>query len=164
MLEQLALHHDKWLRMARFIMYTLTQGSGFYVAGDLVGEMYIKLYKCDKEVNDTYVFLTLKSIYIDWLRAENKTSKLHDYLQYAGMMEYENFELPEEAEPVIELPDCLTWVEKQILLLRQTKSGRDIEKQYHINYQKVHRIENRAKEKLTAWVKKSEAQAMSLQQ
>lgn len=158
MLEQLALHHDKWLRMANGICKDPV------LAEDLVGDMYVKLSEYDKEVNDPYVYYAIKHLFIDHVRAAKKTAELHAHLQYEGMMYSTEPETQPELHNEIIFPDCLTWVEKQILLLRQTKSGRDIEKQYHINYQKVHRIENRAKEKLTAWVKKSEAQAMSLQQ
>lgn len=127
-----------------------------YLADDLVSDMYLKLAAYNKDVNDYYVYYTIKHLFINHLREEKR---------FANIEAIEN--LPhDEAEminPNRELPECLTWVEKQILLLRTEKSGRDIEKQYHINYQKVHRIENKAKAKVKAWVK-SQEQAMLLPQ
>lgn len=152
-LETLALHHDKWLRMAKDIC------SDPVLAEDIVGDMYIKLGEYqDKQLNDAYVYYSLKHIFIDYLREKEK------HLKYATLVKHNNdiFEdlhtEPENKHMAVDLPDCLNWVEKQILILRQTKSGREIEKQYHINYQKVHRIEKKAKEKLIVWAKKYEVQ------
>lgn len=139
MIEQLALHHQKWVNMARTIC------KDNYLADDLVSEMYIRLSNHDKEVNDFYVYLTIKHRYMDHMKEEK---------QYASIESATDISAEEEEILLsIELPDCITWVEKQILLLRQEKSGREIEKQYHINFQKVHRIEKKAKEKLEVWAR-----------
>lgn len=152
MLEELSKHHDKWLRMANGICKDPV------LAEDLVGDMYVKLAGYDKEFNDPYVYYAIKHLYIDYIRTNKKMAEAYEHIQYTGKMDCQNEEPEPEKEMV--LPDCLTWVEKQILLLRQTKSGRDIERQYHINFQKVHRIEKKAKDKITAWINQSEVQAM----
>jgi hypothetical protein len=139
MLKKLALKHNLWVKMAKGIC------KDAYLADDLVSEMYLKFSEYDKEVNDFYVYYAIKHIYINWLREEKKmpTTELND-----------NFVTFEEKERItIELPDCLTWVEKQILILRQDYSCREIEKQYHIQYKKVNRIELLAKEKCKQWIK-----------
>lgn len=147
MIEKLALKHSTWVSMARGIC------KDAYLADDLVSDMYIKLSAYDKEVNDYYVFYTIKHLYINWLRQENK---------FTGIENAAFITVDDEVKKYIPdyIPDCLTWVEKQILLLRQDKSGRDIEKQYHINFQKIHRIEKKAKEKLTEWAKSYEGQGI----
>lgn len=117
-----------------------------YLADDLVSEMYLKLSTVNKEVNEAYVYYTIKSLYVVYLKDE----KRYCDIGHAGTSVDQEPETPSQS---IELPDTLTWVEKQILLLRTERSGRDIEKQYHINFQKVHRIEKRAKQKLEQWAK-----------
>lgn len=139
MLEKLALKHDLWVKMAKGIC------KDAYLADDLVSEMYLKFSYYDKEVNEFYVYYAIKHLYIDWLRSEKKQNKtdLIDNIATESESEFIN----------IELPDCVTWVEKQILLLRQEYSGREIAQQYHLHHVKVHRIEKQAKEKLKEWAK-----------
>jgi len=59
-----------------------------------------------------------------------------------------------EDKQELEVPNVLSWVEKQILIHRQDKSCRDIEKEFDIHFLKVHRIENKAKEKIKLWEEK----------
>ena len=47
------------------------------LAGDLVHEMYIKLHK-KTEINKGYIYLTLKSLFIDYLRKKIKTVSLDE--------------------------------------------------------------------------------------
>lgn len=140
-LEKLAQQHGKWVEMARSIC------KNNFLADDLVSEMYIKLSGEDKDFNKTYIYKTLVSVYINHLKSEKK-------LAYNDLITDE-YEYDEERPEYLnyELPDTLTWPEQQIMLLRQDKSCRDIAKQYHINYLKVHRIEKSAKEKLKEWAK-----------
>lgn len=145
MLEKLALKHDLWVKMARGIC------KDAYLADDLVSEMYLKLSEYDKELNEFYVYFAIKHLFINWIREEKKLQSVEivdNILTFEHVEEIEN----------IELPDCITWVEKQILLLRQEYSGRDIAKQYHLHHVKVHRIEKQAKEKLKEWAKTLKAQ------
>ena len=142
MLEKLSLKHSLWVKMARGIC------KDAFLADDLVSEMYLKFSQYDenKEVNDFYVYYAIKHIYINWLREEKKlqTIELND-----------NFVTFEENERItIELPNCISWVEKQILLLRQEYSCREISLKYDINKDKINRIELKAKEKLILWGKK----------
>lgn len=141
MLEKLALKHDTWVKMAKGIC------KDAYLADDLVSEMYLKFSSYDKDLNDFYIYYAIKHIWINWLREEKKMPfvELTD-----NLLAHEENEIEEK-----EIPNCISWVEKQVLLLRQELSGRDIEKQYHINYQKIHRIENKAKEKLKIWVEEN---------
>ena len=153
MLKNLALKHDLWVRMARGLC------KDNYLADDLVSEMYLKLSEyTDKDLNDYYVYYAIKHIYINQLRDNKKRSTFEmslSHLQENDCIDIEAVELYKQ----IDFPDCLTWVEKQILLLRQNHSGRDIQKQYHINYVRVHRIEKQAKQKLSEWAKQLEGPA-----
>jgi hypothetical protein len=167
MLEKLALKHSLWLKMAKSIC------KDAYLADDLVSEMYLKVSDYNKELNDYYIYFTIKHLFIIWLREEknrqtddvfycldernvgterlaskSKQVKSKTYLDYCedGNLDYiENNEL--------ELPNCITWVEKQILLLKQNNSSYEIAKRYHIHYKKVQRIEQEAKQKIKLWQK-----------
>lgn len=143
MLEKLALKHSLWVKMAKGIC------EDAYLADDLVSEMYLKFseYDKDKEVNEFYVYYAIKHLYINHLREEKKFNTTELCFNLVSPNEIEHIE--------IELPDCVTWVEKQILLLRQNHSCREIAKQYHIQYKKVNRIELKAKEKLKEWAKET---------
>jgi DNA-directed RNA polymerase specialized sigma24 family protein len=147
MIQQLAIKHDIWVRMARGICRDA------YMADDLVSEMYIKLHdlaerKTNAAFNDPYVYHTMKHIFLnDFIKEKEKFIDLDERSVYAGAEEE-----PDKYTD-LRIPDCITWVEKQILLLRQEISGREIERQYHINFQKVHRIEKKAKEKLEQWAR-----------
>lgn len=132
MLERLALKHDTWVKFARQIC------KDNYLADDIVSEMYLKFSQYDKEINDWYVYFALKHLYLHWIKKES------NFCELSGNFVYDE----SEARKEIELPDNLSWVEKQVLILRQKFSCRDIEKKYHINYLKIHRIEKQAKEKL----------------
>ncbi len=137
MLEKLALKHSTWVKFARQIC------KDSYLSDDLVSEMYLKLSDCKKDINDWYVYFTIKHLYLDWIKKEKIFTDLTD-----------NFVTLDETNRItIELPNTISWVEKQILILRQSMSCREIEKQYHINFLVVHRLEKKAKSKLTEWAK-----------
>jgi len=139
MLDKLFIKNDTWLRMA----FGICKDSE--LAKDLVQEMYIKFSDCNKEINDYYVFYAIKHIFINQLRENEKVEKAEkDYF-------YLHFERYEEDKEELEVPDVLSWVEKQILIHRQDKSCRDIEKEFDIHFLKVHRIENKAKQKIKIW-------------
>lgn len=134
MIEVLAKKHNLWVRMAKGIC------KDAYLADDIVSEMYLKLQNYNKELNDFYIYVTLKSCYIDWIRNENKLPKCE---LIDNIIQEEDIE-----DSIYKVPDCLTWTEKQILTLRYDKSLRDIEKQFKISHMTVSRIEKKAKEKL----------------
>lgn len=134
MLEILALKHNLWVKMARGIC------KDSFLADDIVSEMYLKLKDYDKELNDFYIYVTLKSCYIDWIRIENRLPKCE---LIDNIIQEEEIQ-----ESIYKVPNCLTWTEKQILTLRYDKSLRDIEKQFKISHMTISRIERKAKDKL----------------
>lgn len=124
------------------------------MADDLVSEMYIKLSNKKEPVNDQYVRVTLKSIFLCHMKQEKKRKAgENEYTEFNGGIEPE-FESYDQVKQEFVLPECLTFVEREILLHRQSMSCRDIEKQYHIHYLQVHRIEKKAKNKIQEWLKK----------
>jgi hypothetical protein len=65
MLELLCKKDDFWRRVAFNICKDKT------LADDLVQEMYIKLSDCTKEINDFYVIITIKNIFLNHLKKES---------------------------------------------------------------------------------------------
>lgn len=143
MLDEIVKKHKLWLSMAIGICKDTD------LANDLVQEMYIKILSYNKELNDFYIYYTIKHIFIDYLRTNERRTKAENKYNYL-YTEINEIQLEENEEKKI--PDCLTWVEQQILIHRHDKSCRDIEKEFNINFLKVHRIEKKAKEKIKQWV------------
>jgi len=163
MLEKLALKHSLWLKMAKSIC------KDAYLADDLVSEMYLKVSDYDKELNDYYIYFTIKHLYINHIREEEKFSSIEFFIDNSENEGWDDnrgtywskirsglansvIDFEENDTIQLELPNCITWVEKQILLLRQNHSCRDISKQYQINKDKINRIERDAKLKIKIWL------------
>ena len=77
-INELAEHDAKWREIAFKITWCKAK------ADDLVQDMYLKLMDKDKNLNDYYVTLTLKSIFIDGIRKDKVDS--HDI--YVGSEDY----------------------------------------------------------------------------
>jgi DNA-directed RNA polymerase specialized sigma24 family protein len=148
MLDKLALKHELWLKMAKGICKDV------YLADDLVSEMYLKLHNETKELNEFYIYFTIKHLFINHIRNEKKYA---DEIYIKDGIDIDDNKLMNA-----EIPNCITWVEKQILLLRQESSGRTIGKKYNIHYTKVHRIEKEAKEKLKKWGEENQKKLQDL--
>ena len=69
-INELAEHDTKWRTIATNITGNKSAGD------DLVQDMYLKLMDVDKNINDYYVTMTLKSIFIDGIRKSKVDS--HD--------------------------------------------------------------------------------------
>jgi len=142
MITELFKKHTLWVRMATGIC------KDPYLAQDIVQDMYLKFIDYSKEINDWYIYYALKHIFINYIRDDEKRFK-------AEVRHYHLYkEVINEEEEKKEVPDIFTWVEKQILIHRYDKSCRDIEKEFNINFIKVHRIETKAKEKIKLWEEK----------
>ena len=71
-LEKLAKNHKKWVSIAKSF------GAG-ELSEDIVQDMYLKVYnnKINKEVNSAYIWLTLRSVYFDKLKIDNRMTKVN---------------------------------------------------------------------------------------
>jgi len=98
MLEILAKHHNKWVRLA------LKFGAGSY-AEDCVQQAYLKLHKYsnlnkllnnNNEVHNGYMYLVIRNIVIDYFNARNKIIKIpiDDFFKDDGFKEIKAEYLP----------------------------------------------------------------------
>lgn len=122
----------------KFINYSFKICNDEFLAIDLVHEAFIKIG--NKKVNCSYVYLTIKSIYLDQKRKDKLTVDIENVDEF---VEQNEFELKDEYNKVMEgMPFAI----KECLLENQNYSLRKLEKRYHINYGKILRMVNKAKE------------------
>ena len=76
MLEVLAKKDSYW----RSIAFNICKDR--MLADDLVSEMYIRLMDCKKEINDFYVIVTIKNIFLQEIKTKNTVSIEKFYTQY----------------------------------------------------------------------------------
>jgi len=104
------------------------------LADDLVQEMYLKLFNCKKEINDFYVVLTIKTLFLDYLRK----SKLKISIDNFDFKNIENnFEFDDKEKEFIKE---LKWYEKELLEMSYDLSLRQIEKETKIHYKFTERV------------------------
>jgi DNA-directed RNA polymerase specialized sigma24 family protein len=66
MLEELSKNHKVWLRIA----YQICKDKDY--ANDLVQDMYLRLYNSEKQINDSYIYFVLRSIFLDEKRKQRE--------------------------------------------------------------------------------------------
>lgn len=71
-LEKISKNHKKWVSIAKSF------GAG-ELSEDVVQDMYLKIYtnKNNKDISDAYIWLTLRSVYIDKVRIDNRMTKVN---------------------------------------------------------------------------------------
>jgi len=74
MIDKLALNHKQWINYALKVCGNLDD------ANDLVQDMYLRMYKIDKEVNSSYIYCVIKSIYLNQYR-KNKVREKTIFIQ-----------------------------------------------------------------------------------
>lgn len=124
------------------------------IADDIVQEMYLKLHDCKKEINDFYVIITMRNIFLSDLKKNSVLCSLENF-------DFSNQEpfLIDDAEAVV--INSLKWYEKELIEMSYDKSLRQIEKELKINYQFVNRIIQKSKSKL--WQEKEKLKVLGIQ-
>ena len=134
MINKIVLKDSYWRTLALSIC------NDKMLADDIVQEMYLKLFHIDKEVNDAYVYRTIYTLYIDYLRKSKKTIRLEDY----NLKAIEEIEVDDD---LLELTNSLKWWEIDLIELSKDLSYREIEKEYNVNYQFARRVVIKARNK-----------------
>ncbi len=142
MLEKLALKDTQW----RNIAYSICKDR--MLADDLTQEMYLRLMHIDKEINDFYVILTIKNLYIDYLKQQSKTIPL-DKLDFSFETKINDFSLTDREKQILNDFNNLKFYEREIIELASEKSLRKIAKEYNLHYAFVFRTKRDAINKIT---------------
>ena len=76
MLEKLAENHTLWIKMV------VNMGCDKHIAEDIVQSMYLRIHRLvtdekkimynDDEVNRFFIYVTLKNMFVDFVKARNK--------------------------------------------------------------------------------------------
>ena len=77
MLEELSKNDAQWRKMAFYICQDKD------LADDITNDMYIKVYDSKKkynEINEWFIYIIMKNLYLHYLRKSNKTVEFKDNL------------------------------------------------------------------------------------
>ena len=129
-INELSEQDTKW----RAIALKITTNK--MTADDLVQDMYLKLMDVDKDINDYYVTLTLKSLFIDSIR-KNKTQGLVNGEQIEDTSAA--FEPTDEEREMLDKINALPYHQREFIEESYDHSLREIEDIYDINYGFIHR-------------------------
>lgn len=131
MLKKLSEKDTKW----REIALNITKGNKD-LADEITQLMYIKLMDYNKELNDFYIAITLKHIYLNLVKKETLTSI--DALYYLEDKRKE-FEPNDKETEVISKANELPWYQQELIKESFDFSTRQIADKYNLNYGFVHR-------------------------
>ncbi len=142
MLDQLCKKDTYWRKVAFKIC------KDKMLADDIVSEMYLKLANCTKEINDFYVIVTIKNIFLQEIK-NKKTVSIENFYNFTTP---EHFEPDDRQQEVIE---NIYWVARDYIELNQTMSLREIGKLLNTNHRFIHGIIQKEKSK---WQERKQAE------
>lgn len=144
MIEQLANRHNEWVCMAKKICRDSE------LANDLVQEMYLKLLNHKCEINEGYIYLTIKNIFIDQKRKTKEyPSELSPNIPYKEDTDLD--ELQHDNNNFILTKETfkeLKWYEKEILKLSTTEGVLELSRSSGISKFTIQKIRKQFKEKV----------------
>jgi len=123
----------------------LWQGVAFNIckdedlAKDLVQEMYLKVYdaslKRKLDINDYYIIITIRNIFLDYC----KDNKKQVSIELLNDLECNNtaFEPTDKEQKAL---NGLSFLERELLTLKETMSYHEIQRKFNINYQFSRRV------------------------
>lgn len=126
MLEVLALKDEYW----RQIAFKICKNK--YLADDIVNDMYIKLANNEKAINDFYVIIVIRNLFIDSTKQRKELSIDETIIKEVNS----NYEIDDNE---LELIEGLKWWERELLELSFDHSLRDLGDKLNINYAFIHR-------------------------
>lgn len=134
MLDQLCKRDTQWRRIALKIC------KDKLLADDLVQESYLKAYNINKQITDFYFIIIIKNTYLDYLK-QKKTVSIENFYNFTTS---DRFELDDQQLKVVQ--ECY-WVAKDLLLMNEDKSIREIAKELNVNYRFIYRVIEKEKKK-----------------
>lgn len=127
MLEKLAIKDKQW----RQIAFKICKDKMW--ADDLVNEMYLKLANNTKEINDFYVIVTIKNLFLQEIK-NKKTVCIDNFYNFTTNADFE----PDDKQ--LEVLQNVYWVAKEYILMNETKSLREMAKELNTDYSYIHRV------------------------
>ena len=140
MLQELSKKDKLW----RNIAFNICKNK--FLADEIVQEMYLRFHRNPKdEVNDYYVALVIKSVYLNMLKEKTNASiNSFHYIEDTNI----DFEPNDKEQAILDEIDNLTWTQKELLAEVYDRSYREIESIYNINYGYSYLQIKKAKEKV----------------
>ena len=145
MLEELSKKDKFWRQVA----YNISKDKD--IADELVQEMYIKMHDFKKDVNDFYIIIVIRNLFLDLCRKKKRFVNIDDINISNGAV----FELDDYHNDIINSAKNLKFYELELLDMSGEHSLRDLSKRYNINYQTINRIITKAKTKIWQEVEKN---------
>jgi DNA-directed RNA polymerase specialized sigma24 family protein len=135
MIYELAKKDAQWRKMS----YQICKDRD--LADELTQEMYLKLQNKIKPLSDGYIFVTLRSLFYDYLK--NNNILIDDFSKFEVIDE-------EYIEGIdyTELSKDLTWYERTIFELSTLNGQRALGRETGIPLQTIHRVNKMVKIKL----------------
>ena len=132
-LEELALKNNLWQGVA----FNICKDKD--LAKDLVQEMYLKVYdaslKRKLELNDYYIIITIRNIFLDYCKENKKQVSI----ELLNDLECTNTPFkPTDKE--YKALSRLSFLERELLTLKETMSYHEIQRKFNINYQFSRRV------------------------
>lgn len=159
MLDKLSQKDTLWRRTALRIC------KDSFIADDLVQEMYLKLMNSQKECKDFYVILTIRSLYIDYLRKNKRSKEIYtdninnfenlfeDVKEYDDSQQYKIDLIKQQSQ----------WWEQELIELSNDYSLRELGKMYNIDHGLIFRIKNKVKNKVWEEIEKRSPKDLATQ-
>lgn len=137
MLEELCKKDTKW----REIAFKICKDR--MLADDIVQDMYLKLSNNTKQINDFYVIILMRNLFLDHIKKE----KLKISIESLYHLEHKDntFEIDDEQKKLIE---NLYWVAKDYFIMSFDMSLRQMAKELNTNYGFIYRTMKKEKEKI----------------
>jgi len=125
MLEELFKKHKTWINSAYSICGNRED------AEDLVQEMYIKLHERNGNINSRFVFLTLRSIYMDQIKKNNKLFYFPETNEEEAVPEVSN---------KLNVLENFKWYEQQIILYSSIEGIRSFSRNSGISINTIRNV------------------------
>jgi len=123
MLETLSQRDQEWREMAFKICKCRT------LSDDLVNDMYLIVMNKER-FNKAYIYRTLKGLYLDYLKNNNKTVSITDF----HYLEYEECHRTAKRFELLDILKDVSFFEREVLLQTHEKSLRKCQEDTGVHY------------------------------
>ena len=137
MLHQLAKKDSKWREIALKIC------KDKMLADDIVQEMYLKLANNKKQINDFYVIIVIRNLFIDHIKKQSANVSINNFYNFTE--EENTFEIDDQQKEII---DSIYWVARDYFIMNYDMSLREMAKVLNTNYAFIYRTMKKAKDKI----------------